>query len=201
MSEARQEDILHYWFGNVESTVLPTKNRQHIWTSRDDEVRDEIKNLFLDDVNKARAGKYQDWEDNPKGILALILLFDQFPRKLYDAETEAYESDQKALNLCLQGVEIGHDHNVSLVERAFFYCPLMHSESMEMQSISVRAYQMLIDLSFPEARAMFDTFFQQASKNYDLIKQFNRFPERNAIMGRASTEPELNYLKPGHGNE
>ncbi len=201
MSKARQDEILHYWFGNIESTVLPTENRQHIWTSREAAVRDEVKTLFLDDVTKARAGKLQDWEPTPKGSLALILLFDQFPRKLYDSDAKAYESDQKALDLCLIGVEKGDDHNVSLIERAFFYSPLMHSESMEMQSISVRAYQMLVDLSFPEAVAMFDGFLQQALKNYEVIKQFRRFPARNVIVGRSSTEQEMSYLKIDNPNE
>lgn len=201
MSEERQQEILHYWFGRIESTVLPTENRQHIWTSREAAVRDEVKKLFLDDLNKAVAGKYKAWEETPKGSLALILLFDQFTRKLYDSQPKVYECDQKALDLCLIGVEKGYDHSISLIERAFFYYPLMHSESLEMQSISVRAYQMLVDLSFPEAREMFNGFLQQATKNYELIKQFDRFPERNEILGRTSTEQETSYLNIDKGND
>jgi uncharacterized protein (DUF924 family) len=129
------------------------------------------------------------------GILALIILLDQFPRHLYRQTPSAFAQDQKALNLCLAGIQNEFDHLLSLIERVFFYYPLMHAESLEMQATAVRAYQILVNLAFPETRAIYENFLAYAIKHYEIIKQFGRFPHRNLLLGRMSTADELEFLK------
>ncbi len=124
-----------------------------------------------------------------------MILFDQFSRHIYRDMAKAYENDPKALELCLKGVEQQFDHHLSLIERVFFYFPLMHSESIDMQSLSVRAFQMLVNLSFPETRAIFEKFLEHAIKHYEVVNQFSRFPSRNRVLGRPSTEAEVEFLK------
>jgi uncharacterized protein (DUF924 family) len=191
----RFEEILKFWFGKVEESVLPPPNRTHLWFSNDNQVDDEIRAKFSYDLERAVLGEYTEWEDSSRSSLALIILFDQFSRHIYRDTPLAYAQDHRALDLCLRGIERQYDHLISLTERAFFYFPLMHSENVEIQATSIRAYKILLDLSFPEARGIFESFLDYALKHFDIIKRFGRFPERNKALGRTSTPEEIEYLE------
>lgn len=195
LNSDRADAILTYWFGRVEGSTLPSKNRTHIWFGGDKDVDEEIRENFADDLEKATGGAYTPWEDEARLCLTLIILFDQFSRNVFRGSGRAFENDQTALDLCLKGIEKQYDHDLSLIERAFFYMPLMHSEDLEMQTTSVRAFKILVDLSFPETRSMFQNFLDFALKHYEVIKDFGRFPTRNELLGRVSMDAELDYLK------
>jgi len=191
----RAEQILKFWFGKVEESVFPSPKRTHLWFSNDMAIDEEIRSNFSYDLEKAVLGDYKDWEESARSMLALILLYDQFSRHIYRDTPLAYAQDHRALDLCLHGIEKQYDHVISLLERAFFYFPMMHSENVEIQATSIRAYKILLDLSFPEAKAIFESFLDYALKHFDIIKRFGRFPERNKALGRASTKDEIKYLE------
>jgi len=188
------DKILHYWFGHVENTVLPSQHRSSIWFGATDEGDQQIKELFKPDLEAAIRGNYDLWESEPRGSLALIVILDQFSRSVYRRSAMAFTQDQKALDVCVRGIERQFDHELSLIERAFFYIPLMHSENSEMQATSVRAYKMLVDLSFPEARSTYESFFEYAVRHYEIVERFGRFPSRNAVLGRESSAEEDEFL-------
>lgn len=189
------EEILKFWFGRIEETMLPTPNRTRIWFSDDQDIDNEIRQKFSKDIENAILGHYAELEDSARGVLTLIILYDQFSRKIYRGTPLAYAQDHRALDLCLRGIERQFDHSISLIERAFFYFPLMRSENAEMQATAVRAYKILVDLSFMEVRTIFEHFLELALTRFDVIKRFGRFPERNDILNRVSSEEELKYLK------
>lgn len=191
----RSDEILKYWFGRVEETIFPSPNRTHIWFSNDPAVDDEVRSKFAYDIEKAVLGEYNDWEDFPRSSLALIILLDQFSRHIYRDTPLAYAQDHRALDLCLRGIERQFDHVISLIERAFFYFPLMHSENPEIQATSIRAYKILVDLSFPEVRGVFESFLDYSLKHFDIIKRFGRFPQRNKALSRVSTSEETKFLE------
>lgn len=195
MQNPRVEEVLKYWFGHVEETALPSAHRTEVWFGGKKETDDEVKGNFSSDLQNAIAGKYVDWEKDPHSYLALIIIFDQFSRHIYRNAPQAFAQDQMALDLCLRGVQQEFDHALSLIERVFFYMPLMHSENLEMQSTSVRAYQILVNLSFPETRSVYENFLEYAVKHYEVIRRFGRFPHRNILLGRPSTAEELEFLK------
>lgn len=192
------EEILHYWFGHIEETILPTQHRTQVWFGRTPEVDEEIRQKFKNDLDKAISGQYNHWKAHSRSLLALIVLLDQFSRSIFRSTPASFAQDQKALDLCVEGIEKQLDHNLSLIERAFFYIPLMHAEDLDMQMTSVRAFKMLLDLSFPEARALFQSFFDYALHHYQVIEQFGRFPSRNIVLNRESTEAEKEFLKKSH---
>jgi uncharacterized protein (DUF924 family) len=191
----RIDAILHYWFGHAEESALPSEHRTWVWFSGDTAVDAEIKEGFYEDFAKALRGDFNAWEKTPRGCLALIILFDQFSRHIYRHTAQAYEYDRKSLEICLKGIEHQFDHKLSLIERVFFYFPFMHSENPEMQSLSLRAYEMLLNLSFPETRPVFEKFLDYAIRHHEIISRFGRFPYRNEVLGRASTPAELEFLK------
>lgn len=193
--QERIKAILDYWFGDLTQADLPNPERTAIWFSGGENTVDaEIRALFSEDLNAAITGKYDDWVATSHGRLCLILLFDQFTRNLYRGTEKAYMYDVKALDLCLTGIEVGHDHNLTLIERVFFYMPLEHAEDLLMQERSVIAFQNLQAVSMPETRIVYDGFLQFAVEHYEVIKEFGRFPSRNKALGRESTIEEQAYL-------
>lgn len=189
------DSILQFWFGHVEETIIPSENRARIWFANSAEIDLKIKKQFSEILEDAIQGKYKEWETTPRGKLALIILFDQFSRHIYRRTPKAYAQDQKALNICIGGLENESDHELSLIERVFFYFPLLHSERLSYQEESIRAYQMLSELAFAETRVIYDSFLKLANHHYTLIQRIGRFPQRNKILGRDSTPEELAYLK------
>lgn len=191
----RAETILHFWFGHAEQAALPSTHRTWVWFSQDPVNDAEIKEKFLVDIEAAIAEKYKDWEANPRGCLALVIILDQFPRNVFRNTPKAFEQDRQAMDVCLRGIEHQHDHKLSLLERAFFYFPLMHSENLEMQNLSIRAFEMLLGLSFQETRPIFAKFLDYAIRHREIIARFGRFPHRNDTLGRISTDEEREFLK------
>jgi uncharacterized protein (DUF924 family) len=190
----RVDEILHFWFGHIEETFVPTQHLSQMWFSATPEIDQEIRSKFGSDLEKAILGEYDNWGDNPRSCLALIIIFDQFSRHIYRDTPMSFAQDDKSLDLCVRGIERQFDHKVSLIERAFFYMPLMHSENFDMQHTSVRAFKMLADLSFPEARPIFENFFDYSIRHYQVVERFKRFPHRNLILGRKNTPEEDEFL-------
>src|SRR5882762_6235373 len=101
----RIETALHYWFGHVEETALPSEHRTWVWFSGDTLVDTEIKEKFSEDYQKALTGEHNDWQTTPHGLLAVIILLDQFSRHIHRNTAQAFAQDSKALELCLHGIE------------------------------------------------------------------------------------------------
>ncbi len=188
-------DILKFWFGHVEETIVPTEHRAKIWFGEDAEIDSDIKSRFTTHVEAAIAGKFDDWEKEPRGQLALIITLDQLSRHIYRGSSRAFEQDEKAILICLNGMRHEHDHSLSLIERVFYYFPLLHSEKIMVQEKSVRAYRTLVDLAFSETRVIFDSFLKFANHHYAIIQRFGRFPQRNNALHRESSKAEIAFLK------
>lgn len=195
MSMKIVDDILHYWLGQVEDTGIPTEYRAQVWFGKDPKIDAEIKDQFEPVLLDAIGLKLDDWKEHPRSSLALIIVLDQFSRHIFRGKPAAFEQDPKALDLCLYSIKHEFDHEVSLIERAFLYMPLMHAEDLQMQISSVRAFKTLADLSFPETHQIFFQFLTYAIKHYEVIKAFGRFPQRNAILNRDSTIDEKRFLE------
>ena len=102
--------------------------------------------------------------------------------------------DHQVLKLTIKGMELGHDRQLEPIERAFFYMPMQHSESIKVQDFSVQTFTTLAETVKPTLRASFRTFGQFAELHRDIVAQFNRFPHRNEVLGRENTPEEEAYL-------
>lgn len=193
--DLRAQDILHFWFGRVEETVVPTVNRARVWFGDSEEINAEIKLRYLADLPKAKSGAYDFWLPQPHGRLALIILLDQFSRHIYHETAEAFINDRMALDVCQDGIENQQDHALSLIERVFYYFPLLHSEDINCQQQSILAYRQINELALPETRTIYESFLRFANHHFEVIQRFGRFPQRNAALGRISTDEEIIYLK------
>jgi len=136
-----------------------------------------------------------DWASKPKGLLALILLTDQFPRNIYRESARAFAFDAKALAWCLGGIISGLHIGLRPIERVFFYLPLEHAESLEYQELSVGLFRDLLATVQLDQKYVFENFLDFAVRHRDIIARFGRFPQRNKIIGRPSTPEEAAFLE------
>src|ERR1700730_8218324 len=106
----KADAILQYWFGEAEGVALPSQELTHKWFASDPKIDAEVKEKFQEDYKKALNGDYASWENTARGTLALIVLFDQYSRHMYRNTPQSFAQDQKALDLCLKGIERQYDH-------------------------------------------------------------------------------------------
>ncbi len=191
----RIHELLKFWFGDAGYADLPASNRTNLWFGESEKVKSQLVQLFGKDFEDAKAGFLDHWADTPRGRLALIILLDQFPRYIHRNTQQAFIYDEKAQAICLQGLEHKMDHSLTLIERIFFYMPLVHAEKVNLQENSIRLYQNLTSLSLAETTQVYQLFLAYAYAHFRVIQEFGRFPQRNLALGRSSTQAELAFLK------
>ncbi len=191
----RIHELLDFWFGNLGSADLPTSDRTSLWFGESDPVKKQLLESFESEFEKAMSGDLNNWAETPRGRLALIILLDQFPRYVYKRSSQAFAYDENARQLCIDGLQQKMDKSLTLIERVFFYMPLVHTESSETQEESIQLYQELAALSMTETTQVYQLFLAYAYAHFRVIKQFGRFPQRNEMLGRESTQAELEFLK------
>lgn len=187
--------LLNFWFGNLGSADLPTSDRTNLWFGENESVKQQLVQTFNKEFELATMGELNEWSITPRGRLALIILLDQFPRYIHRRSAQAFAYDDLAQQLCVEGLREKMDQSLTLIERVFFYMPLVHSEDSESQEKSIRLYQDLVSLSMSETTQIYQLFLAYAYAHFRVIKEFGRFPQRNKVLGRQSTEAELAFLK------
>jgi uncharacterized protein (DUF924 family) len=145
-------------------------------------------------LERAASGEFANWAGSPKRRLALIILFDQVPRNAYRGTAAAFAFDREALGLAVEGIQLAADAALDPIERLFFYLPLEHAESLEAQDASIAAFDRLVAEAPPELRESCANAREYAREHRAVIAKFGRFPYRNAVLGRASTLEELEWL-------
>lgn len=190
-------EVLRFWFGDLREGKLPDKEKQTTWWMKSEEFDDLVRQRFEKYVLLAEKGELSHWFETPLGTVAFIVVVDQFPRNIYRDTPEAFSRDALALRACLEGVEKGFDKDLHPIHRTFFYLPLMHSEDLEVQSLSVEKYSALENeyIQHPEIRETLSCSTNFAGRHFDIIKRFGRYPHRNAALGRESTPEETEFLK------
>lgn len=175
------EEILAYWLDEV---------GQDGWYKGGEDLDAEIRDRFEADWDAAVAGAYDMWLTYPSGMLAYIILTDQFPRNMFRDTSRAFASDNLARAAAKVAISRGWDMKIDGMARQFFYMPLMHSECLSDQDRSVR----LIKERMPDGGA---ANLVHAKAHREVIRLFGRFPTRNAALDRNTTPDEANFVKTG----
>ncbi len=142
---------------------------------------------FTEDLMSARAGKLDDWLQSPRACLALVIVCDQLSRNIYRGQAEAFAADERARQATHYALAHGFNQQLRPIERAFLLMPLMHSENLGDQDEATQRFGEL-------AREGAD-FSSYAKQHRDIVARFGRFPHRNRILGRATTDEETEFLK------
>ncbi len=187
--------LLNCWFGDLGHADLPTSERTQLWFGDNEKLKLNLLENFREEYDAAVLGKLKTWETMPRGRLALIILFDQFSRIYHRRTPLSFAQDGRAQHLCVTGIEAKMDQSLTLIERVFFYMPLVHAEDGAVQETSIRLYQQLVALSMSETTQVYQLFLAYAYAHFRVIKEFGRFPQRNLILGRDSTAAESGFLR------
>jgi uncharacterized protein (DUF924 family) len=184
-AEARQ--VLDFWFGQPGDAEY--MRSRGLWFKKSTETDALIRNKFGELHTRAAAGACDGWLSSPHGALALIIVLDQFSRNLYRNTAQAFACDAQALTHAKAMVAAGADLLLQPIERWFIYMPYEHSESLDDQETCLRLFSRVA-----EDPALAETP-KWAKAHYDIVKRFGRFPHRNALLGRPSTDEETAFLK------
>ena len=191
------EEVLSYWFPEGFDEADPQTRRTVVerWMAGGPEVDREITERFGETLEQARRGELDHWAETARGRLALIVVLNQFSRNIYRGSPLSYAQDEKALQLAVEGIDLGMDRELSAAERFFFWLPLGLSEDLALQERSVRhAEEEAANVpSHRKAESEFEV--TQAKAARDEMARFGRHPHRNEILGRESTPEELEYLR------
>ncbi len=188
-------EILTFWFGDLGRADLPTSDRTNLWFGESEQLKKQMMETYKDEYEKATHNELIKWAESPRGRLALIILLDQFSRWAYRDSPDAFKYDEMAQNLCIEGLKQKMDQSLTLIERVFFYLPLVHSEDTAKQEQSIQFFQNLVSLSMTETTQVYQLFLAYAYAHFRVIKEFGRFPQRNSILNRQSTPAEIAFLK------
>jgi len=190
------DQVLEFWFGacGADGALDPAKQKMWFGDGRkhDAEIRDRFGALH----GRASRGELEDpWPATPRGRLALILVLDQFSRHIHRGTAAAFAQDPAAQRVAVSGLGLNADRALIPAQRAFFYLPLEHAEDLELQRLCVRCVDGLAHTVAMQWRKDYQGYLDYARRHRDIIERFGRFPHRNAVLGRASTSDELEFLK------
>lgn len=190
--------LLDDWFDVDATDAESLKARNKSWFASTPDQDAALAARYGDLARDAAAGLLDAEAATPRGRLALIILLDQFPRNLHRGTQAAFAGDPKALRHCLDGVREGMPAALEPLERIFFCMPMQHSESREIQALSVETFEQLAHTPAPTPlAAVLEGVADYARMHRDIVERFGRFPHRNRVLGRESTEEELEFLASG----
>lgn len=170
------QEVLKFWFKDTP----PDK-----WWAGDPAFDALIKSHFLDLLHAAMRCELHEWRDEPQGRLAEIIVLDQFSRNVFRNTPLAFAQDPMALVLAQESVRLQVHTLLNPTERSFLLLPFMHSESAQIHVLAERLYR--------EFAPPYNYEFEL--KHKAIIDRFGRYPHRNAILGRASSAEEIEFLK------
>ena len=185
-------DIHQFWFGPLDHRGFAAPDRHPLWFSANPHTDADVAVRFGTLVDRAVAGELDHWAASDNGVIALVLLLDQFTRNIHRGTPRAFSGDARALDIARRVLAGGRHRTLPAIHRVFLYLPLEHSEELAVQENCVALFA---ELAAEAGAQEIGEFARYARAHRDVIARFGRFPHRNAILGRQSTPQELAYLE------
>jgi uncharacterized protein (DUF924 family) len=133
----------------------------------------------------AVQGELFGWRGDAPGRLAEVIVLDQFSRNIHRGTAQAFSADATALVLAQEAVAAGFDRRLEPSRRLFVYMPYMHSESRIVHREAERL--------FTELGLQSNLDFERRHKA--IVDRFGRYPHRNDMLGRTSSDEERAFLQ------
>ena len=176
------EEILSFWF----KEAGPSK-----WFQQDHAFDREVRIHFEGINHEARKGALDLWKERPNSCLALIIVIDQFSRNIHRESAHAWSADFYGIMLSRLEIDRKYDQRFDFLKRKFIYMPFMHSETLNDQKYSVLLFKKLAEDWGDDGHET----LKFAHRHHDIILRFGRFPHRNNVLKRKSTNSEIEFLK------
>jgi uncharacterized protein (DUF924 family) len=210
-SSARlSEDVLSFWFREAHEELVqhPQKDLSldkslfGLWFQGGLDTDQKITQKFKDSIRQVYDGEHdKNLGHSPTGVLSMIIVLDQFTRNVYRNTPEMFGFDDKGLEWAKIALERRYDKELHLVHRMFLYLPFEHSENLADQEICVAKNKEMMDEAQKNNSVLMMPLLKVSHKyaidHRDIIARFNRFPHRNNILGRTSTDEEIAFLNDG----
>ncbi len=181
------EEVLSFWFGNEGEPGYG--EFRDAWFRKDPAFDEKICERFGSLYERAAAGELDGWRESAESCLALVICLDQFSRNMFRGDGRTHAADGKALETARYAVEHALDRELPPFQRMFVYMPFMHSENLEDQRRSVELFGRLAEKpGAPDVTSY-------AAGHKEIIERFGRFPHRNRILGRKTTQEEAEFLQ------
>jgi uncharacterized protein (DUF924 family) len=190
-------DILDFWLGDGLALGWPSDDLNRRWFLGGAALDAEISSRFGPAVQRAMQGELTDWEAPLHSRLALVILLDQFSRNVFRGTARAFDGDARARQLTLDTLAQQQDRQLPWVGRVFLYMPLMHAEDLALQDQCVASFSQLVTEAPAALQPKLQGNLDFAIEHRAIIARFGRFPYRNAVLGRASSAEESDFLRDG----
>ncbi|HEA25604.1 MAG TPA: DUF924 domain-containing protein [Ectothiorhodospiraceae bacterium] len=174
------ETIINFWFA---------ESAKDFWFNSTPELDRQLRDRFIDTWLAAAENKFADWEQSPEGALALAIVLDQFPLNIFRGKPLTFSTEAQARKICRAAIEKGFDKKLTDEQKCFIYMPFMHSEDMADQDSSIKFFD----------QPGLEESLRFAHHHRDIVQRFGRFPHRNELLGRHSTQDEIDYLASPEG--
>ncbi len=179
--------IFEFWFGEISSEGEVDKEKQARWWKKSADFDALCREHFEGELRAAARGELDHLKSTPHGTVSFILLCDQMPRNMFRDSPQAFAWDHLALEASKQMIDSGDLLQFPSRVQAFALMPLMHSEDPEVHLLSLQ--------SFTELKERGADNLDYAISHKKIIDRFGRYPHRNKILGRESTDEEIEFLK------
>jgi uncharacterized protein (DUF924 family) len=188
-----QKEIFDVWFeGLLEDGMNIPLEMKIKWFVKNEEFDNLLRTKFHKYVLLARdTNALDEWKSTPDGIVAYILLLDQFTRNIFRNHPDAFSGDEKALSLSFHAIENGLDEKQpSTIKTVWIYLPLMHAEDATLTQRCIDQFALLAkrDESMKDAQ-------KSAQDHHDVVVKFGRYPHRNKVLNRESTPEETKFME------
>ncbi|MDH5230549.1 MAG: DUF924 domain-containing protein [Gammaproteobacteria bacterium] len=173
-------EVLDFWFAPEVSAR---------WFNATAEFDLDLRNRFETLWDAAKNQQLESWKQSAESCLALAIVLDQFPLNMYRNQAKAFSTEAQAISVSKHAIDQGFHLQLPTQQVAFLVMPLMHSEDLQDQDLSVTTF----------AQLNLGENLKFAKHHQAIVERFARFPHRNSILGRSSTPEELEYLNSPDG--
>jgi len=193
MNTTQLDEIYSFWFGD-DATGRIEPRRIEFWMHQKDETDRIIRERFADCLPEAAATEWDVARLTRQQAMALVVLFDQFPRNIFRTSGEAFAYDHLARDLVGQLIADGTGRFTPM-ERFILGLPFVHHENMDGQDRGVMLAALEAVGANDNDRDGQRFNLDQAIRHREVIQRFGRFPHRNVVLGRQSTPEEIAFLE------
>ena len=167
--------LIDFWFSDEVSQY---------WFKSTKAFDQRLLDTYVGTWQQAKQGKLDDWQQSATGSLALVIVLDQFPLNMFRGMAKSFSSDAKSRVVARSAITKAYDQELPASQKSFLYMPFMHSEDLADQALGIELF----------SQPGLENNLRFARHHYDIVERFGRFPHRNKILGRESSEAEVEYL-------
>jgi uncharacterized protein (DUF924 family) len=168
-------DLLDFWF---------SEGVKKYWFNSTPEFDQQLRESYAALWQQAANGELDFWYESAEGCLALVILLDQFPLNMFRGTAKSFSTEQQSRDVAKRAISKNFDSQLLATQKAFLYMPFMHSENLNDQAEALRLFD----------QPGLEDNFRFARHHYGIVEKFGRFPHRNKVLGRQSSEAEIAYL-------